>query len=183
MKLNPFLISQRKNHCGPCSLSVCLFMFGIEIDQRKIAQIAGKSHKVFKDGLDDNDLERVSKYYGLSCEHFLVDSKDRICEFVAKIKNHLLYMGPAILLINNFNHWISIVGYLKDKNIFIIHDSKKNKPFYLWKESHLKKMSWNKSKKTDKEKSQYFALLLSPSSQKIQLIVPDILKNILMEYK
>jgi hypothetical protein len=43
-------------HCGASSLSACLAILGIDASQRAIAHLAGKPWRIYKDGLDEDEI-------------------------------------------------------------------------------------------------------------------------------
>jgi len=47
-------------HCGPCSLSSCLYILGIEATQRELAKASGSPYKIFKEGIGENKLRKAA---------------------------------------------------------------------------------------------------------------------------
>jgi hypothetical protein len=151
-------------HCGPTSLASCLAMLGIQTDQREVAKAAGKPFRVYREGLDENDLRRAARKLGAKCELILEPNKIRGGVFLKKLTAHLRKDLPAILLVDNCGHWVAVLGMLGEK--YVIMDPNAENEFGLWSGSHLlRKRAWNldlKEKGEERERvDQYFAILVS----------------------
>jgi len=158
-EFSPFAVMQEPGHCGPCSLASCLFMLGIEATQRDVAWTAGKPYKVFKEGLDEKELAHAAKKYAAMTEQILIPCRDEGHVFLRNVLGHLTGAGPAILLVNDFEHWVAVVGYLERKSQFVIYDPKADKPFFRWGHARLLREAWCESDDR-REPSQYFAILI-----------------------
>ncbi len=159
----PLCELQLPSHCGPCSLSACLFILGISATQRRLAAAAGRPVSVFIHGLDEVGLRRAARAFGVKSEFVLLDDRSRGKEFVRRLRAHLRQSNPAILLTRQFDHWVAVIGYLASQRKFIIVDPKeKNAVFFRWSEASLLRNAWNAStEESCYEPDQYFAILLS----------------------
>lgn len=160
---SPLCELQLPSHCGPCSLSACLFILGISATQRQLAASAGRPVSVFTEGVDERGLRRAARAFGVRSEFVLSDDRTRGKEFARRLRAHLRTGNPAILLSNDFEHWVALIGYLPSERRFIIVDPKaKEKVFSRWSEVTLLRRAWNAAGGGDcYEPDQYFAILLS----------------------
>lgn len=159
----PLCQLQLPSHCGPCSLSACLFILGISATQRQLAAAAGKPVSVFTHGIDEKGLKRAARAFKVRSEFVLFDDRSRGKEFARRLRVHLRQGNPAILLSRNFEHWVAAIGYLSIQRKFIIVDPKeKDAVFFRWSEYSLIRNAWNVAEGRDSEEpDQYFAILLS----------------------
>lgn len=164
--------SQLPGHCGPCSLSTCLYILGIEATQRELAHAAGAPFRVFMHGIDENKIKKAANAYGVKCSFVMVKSKLGFDKFASKLLAHLEKGLPAILCVWDFSHWIAVIGYLKEKEKFIIVDPRnKNSIYNLYSKNYLAKIAWNEleedgNQNKHSEPAQYFCILLSRKDRK-----------------
>ncbi len=161
--------SQLEGHCGPCSLSTCLYILGIEATQRELAKAAGSPSKIYMDGVDENKIKRAACAYGVKTSFLSVSKKHGSEIFFSKLLKHLEKGLPAILCVWDFSHWIAVIGYLKEKDKFIIVDPRnKNSIYNLYSKNYLSKVAWNEPDEKDRsgEPPQYFSILLSRKDRK-----------------
>ena len=158
-EFSPFAVMQEVSHCGPCSLSSCLFMLGTEVTQRDVAWAAGKPYRVFREGMTDRELARAGRRYGAVTEGTAGYHKRDGRAFSRVVQRHLQQHGPAILLTMDYMHWVAVVGYLAAKRQFIVYDPADAEPFIRWGHSRLIRETWNISP-YEGEPSLYFALLI-----------------------
>ena len=159
----PLCELQLPSHCGPCSLSGCLFILGISATQRQLAAAAGRPVSAFIHGVDEVGLRRAARTFGVKSEFVLSDEQHRGKEFARRLRSHLRRGNPAILLSRHFEHWVAAIGYLPRQRKFIIVDPKeKHAIFFRWSEARLLQNAWNVASGRDSyEPNQYFAILLS----------------------
>jgi hypothetical protein len=159
----PLCELQLPSHCGPCSLSGCLFILGISATQRQLAAAAGRPVSVFIHGVDERGLRRAARAFGVKSEFVLSREQSQGKEFARRLRVHLRHGNPAILLSKDFDHWIAVIGYLPQQRKFILVDPKeKHMVFFRWSETRLVRDAWNEASESDSyEPSQYFAILLS----------------------
>jgi hypothetical protein len=155
---SPFLIRQPPGHCGPCSLATALFLLGIETGHREAARAAGQPWHVFRNGLNEQALTKAAGHYGVAVQELLVTRKGEGESFAAALRTHVEQFGPAIVLVQDFGHWLCLGGYLREQEKFAVYDPLDDKAFCRWGAKHLLRGAWNRS--DDAEPSQYYALLL-----------------------
>jgi len=149
---------QEVNHCGPTSLGMCLGILGIYADQRDLARAAGKPWRVYATGLDEKDLKKAAAKYGVKCEYVSETDRRKGQSFVRRLATHLNAGNPLVLLTLNFNHWVAVIGWAKER--CIIFDPLDNDlAFSRWSERTLLRKSWNETE--DDEPDAYFAILTS----------------------
>jgi hypothetical protein len=158
----PLCQLQLPSHCGPCSLSACLFILGSSATQRQLAAAAGKPVSVFADGIDERGLRRAARAFGVKSEFLLHPERYEGKQFARRLRKHLRQGNPAILLTRHFEHWVAAIGYLPQQRKFIIVDPKEKRAvFFRWSEVKLLRNAWNTIEELDShEPSQYFAILL-----------------------
>jgi hypothetical protein len=159
----PLCQLQLPSHCGPCSLSACLFILGTTATQRQLAKAAGRPMRVFAHGIDEEGLRRAAETYGVASEFLLVEERRRGREFATRLRRHLAAGNPAIMLVDDFEHWVAVIGYLRHRRRFIIVDPKdEGSVSRLWSEQTLIRRSWNVvSAPGSEEPDQFFAILLA----------------------
>lgn len=103
--------------CGPFALKHGLIMLGRIVDEKKISKVAGAS---WWNGADEIKLARAAKVY--DCELKLIRRKS-----AARAKSELLHAlrkgHPALLCVDQWNHWITVVGRERDR--FVLIDSRR----------------------------------------------------------
>lgn len=159
----PLQRMQLPSHCGPCSLSACFFLLGINATQRDVARAAGilPSFKVWKHGLNDKELCRAAGAYGITHRIVFFRKKGWGSLFVKRLRKHLETGNPALLLVGNLDHWVAVVGFLEKEKRFVVLDTERNGTlFYRWSRKTLLARAWNISD-DESEPSQYFAILWS----------------------
>jgi hypothetical protein len=105
-----------KWQCGPFALKYALIMLGRFVDENKISRIAG-TH--WWNGTDEIKLSRAARQY--DCEMKVIRRKTSL-----RAKRELLLAlkkgYPALLCVDRWNHWITVVGAERGK--FITIDSR-----------------------------------------------------------
>lgn len=160
--------SQLPGHCGPCSLSTCLYILGFEATQHELAKAAGAPFRVFMHGLDENKIKKAAEAYSVKSTFLMEKHKYSSDRFFAKLMKHLEKGLPAIICVWDFSHWVAVIGYLEEKGKFIIVDPRnKSNVFNLYTKNYLAKIAWNESEDPRScEPSQYFSILLSRKDRK-----------------
>jgi hypothetical protein len=158
-----FTQPQSPSHCGPCSLSYCLHVLGIDADQHEVARASGLSYwERYRRGQDERDIKRAAASYGAECQFIPEHRKHGGEPFADRVRQHLMRGLPAIVLIKDFEHWVAAIGHIQETDTFIINDPNLRQPlFSRWSEKGLLLNAWNEADE-DKhnEPSQYFAILL-----------------------
>ncbi|HQP43615.1 MAG TPA: C39 family peptidase, partial [Thermoanaerobaculales bacterium] len=166
---------QLPSHCGPCSLSACLFVLGTTATQRELARAAGRPMRVFAHGMDERGLRRAAGAYGVVSEFLLVEERRQGRSFATRLRRHLSAGNPAIMLVGDFEHWVAVIGYLKRRRRFIIVDPKdESSVFRLWSEQTLIRRGWNvNGGAASGEPDQFFATLLSRADGALYVTLGD----------
>ncbi len=103
--------------CGPFALKHGLIMLGRIVDEKKISRIAGAN---WWNGADDIKLGHAAKAY--HCELKLIRRKTAL-----RAKRELLAAlrrgHPALLCVDQWSHWIAVVG--AERNKFVLIDSRR----------------------------------------------------------
>ena len=150
---------QEPGHCGPTSLSSCLAVLGIDADPRQLARAAEKPFRVYREGVDEYEIRRAAKRYGVRTEFLARLERDQGASFARRLRVHLRRGLPAILLVDAFSHWVALVGYLEQKRQFVAMDPDNRKEsFDRWSEPALLRRGWNERASTE-EPNQFFAIL------------------------
>jgi hypothetical protein len=159
----PLCQLQLPSHCGPCSLSACLFILGTTATQRQLARAAGRPMQVFAHGIDEEGLRRAAEAYGVASEFLLAEERRKGREFATRLRRHLSAGNPAIMLVDHFEHWVAVIGYLKHRRRFIVVDPKdETSVSRLWPEQTLIRRGWNVNATPGVgEPDQFFAILLA----------------------
>lgn len=153
------VVGQEPGHCGASSLSACMWILGFEASQRRIARAAGRPWSIYAHGLDEHSLRRAARAFGVSVQFLKRARQESGGSFVAALRRHLGRGLPAILLIDDFAHWVALVGYSESTRRFVVMDpNDTERAFSYWNDTTLTRRAWNVDPKTG-EPPQYFALL------------------------
>ncbi|MBI5548037.1 MAG: C39 family peptidase [Deltaproteobacteria bacterium] len=152
---------QEDGHCGPTSLSSCLAILGIHAEQREIARAVGRPQRVYSEGMDERDIRRGARKFGVRTEFLSRLERGKGPGFARRLKGHLRQGLPAILLVQDFSHWVAVIGRLEEREQFIIMDpDDRHRAFSRWSEHTLLREAWN-GHPHGYEPDQYFAILTS----------------------
>ncbi len=148
---------QEPGHCGPTSLSSCLAVLGFEADQRELARAMDKPYSTYRHGADEFDIRRAARRYGVRTEFLTRTSREKGSQFAQRLRSWVSHGLPAILLVDNFSHWVAVLGHVDDRDQFIVMDpDDRHHAFVRWLPSTLGKRAWNSG---GLEPDQYFAIL------------------------
>ncbi len=154
-------VPQLVSHCGPCSLSYCLYLLGIEATQREIAWSAGMPIKTFVKGMDPDEIMRAAANYGVAGEEVLFASRGSGSRFIARLKRHLKHGHPALLLVADFEHWVAVLGVTEDGQVVIADPDDEDRAFSKYSDQRVLTEGWNDDGEDDPDNPpQYYALLL-----------------------
>ncbi|MBM2846207.1 MAG: hypothetical protein HW407_1519 [Bacteroidetes bacterium] len=102
-----------KWQCGPFALKHALIMLGRIVNEKKLSRLAG-SH--WWGGTDEIKLARAAKAY--QCDLRMIRRKNAL-----RAKRELLLSlkrgYPALLCVDGWNHWITVVGAERGKFIYV----------------------------------------------------------------
>ncbi len=99
--------------CGPFALKHALIMLGMIVTEKNISRIAGAHWWA---GADEIKLSRAAKAYG--CQMKIIRRKNSLHAkrvLLLSLKNGC----PALLCVDGWNHWITVVGAERGKFIYI----------------------------------------------------------------
>jgi hypothetical protein len=164
-----FTQAQSPSHCGPCSLSYCLHVLGVDADQHEVARASGLSYwGRYKRGHDETDIRRAAARYRAECQFIPVHRKHEGETFSDRLRQHVAKGLPAILLVKDFEHWVAVIGHIGETDTFIVNDPNLSQPiFSRWSEKGLLNHAWNEADpEKHREPSQYFAILLNRKDAK-----------------
>lgn len=135
------------NHCGPTSTSASLGGLGIGVRPRDIVLAGGtRPWKVVLGGFGEAQITAAIGALGATAEivwgHKQGEraGKPATCDtFVDAVMSHVLQGNTAVLCIEDFSHWVAVVGSL-DGNL-VLMDPVKDKAFYVWDRKKLERQS------------------------------------------
>lgn len=110
-----FYPQPNKYYCGPFALKYALVMLGIFKNEHDIARTAGSTWWA---GTDEIGLARAAQKFRCRMDYFRSDRPEEALELLdAELDKGI----PCILSVNNWGHWLTVLGY--EKNQYIIVDS------------------------------------------------------------
>ncbi len=119
-----------KYQCGPFALKYALVMLGRFESEKFIAKKAGSDWWY---GTDEIGLEKAANQY--DCELISMESEGSTNEILKSLKSNLKKGLPAILCVDKWGHWITVVKHEGDKYICV--DSGERKVIILLSELEL----------------------------------------------
>jgi len=141
-------------------MSYCFFILGKYVSQQEIAEATGLSWWQRKhSGCDELSLKRAAKTFGVYSEFLRISNKRKGNIFIDELKKRLASGLPAILCVDNFKHWIALLGYNAEEDKFIINDPNDKVIFSKYRPNTLKKRCWNEDENSGEK--EYFAIVLS----------------------
>ncbi len=155
------LEKQKEAHCGACSLSYCLYVLGTERTQRQIAYDTGMPWRIYLKGLKPSKIMKAASANGARCREIKSESSEK---FMDKLDRHLAKGNPAVLLVEDYSHWVAVLGTVKDKGKvkYVVDDPvDKDKFFFLMSRDEFLDYAWNDEDDEGNECIPYYALLVS----------------------
>jgi hypothetical protein len=148
---------QEPGHCGPTSLSSCLTVLGIQADQRELARAMNKPYRTYREGVDEFEIRKAARRYGVRTEFLARFEREKGPLLSRRLRRWASRGLPAILLVDDFEHWVALLGYLEERAQFIVMDpDDRHHAFNRWSEHTLLRRGWNSG---GVEPDQYFAIL------------------------
>lgn len=97
---------QRANGCSSASIQNALSVLGVRVGQHKIEALIGD----ISDGADEHAILNALGVLGCSVD--VLESRRRAdaAEWL-----HLAYSGPLLLCVDDWAHWVSVVGGCADR--------------------------------------------------------------------
>jgi len=120
---------RNKWSCGPMALRHCLFGYGFDVDDRRLAKLAGTT----RSGTSDSALVKAIKKLKLGLH--LSFSRRRTASGAKKLlMASLKKKRPVILCIDKWSHWVAVLYH--SRRGFLMLDSSRPGPviqFISWK--------------------------------------------------
>jgi hypothetical protein len=142
-----------------------MWILGAETDQRELAHVMGKPYWIAYAGSDEHELRRAASQYGIETRYLQMAQREDGALFARELRAHLEKGLPAVLVVQDFGHWIVVVAWDAPSEKFIVVDHFANGVYGEWSEAHLARQSWCEDE-DGVEPSQRFALLLSRADGK-----------------
>ncbi|MEI7811542.1 MAG: cysteine peptidase family C39 domain-containing protein [Ignavibacteria bacterium] len=108
-----FYPQPNKYSCGPFALKYALVMLGIFRHEKEIAEVAGSN---WWSGTDEIGLARAAKKFNCKMNYFHSEDPDKA---FALLDGQLDKGLPCILSVNNWEHWLTVLGCQHDKYIIV----------------------------------------------------------------
>lgn len=125
------------------------------MSQRVLARRAGRPWSVFWEGIDEDEICRAARAYKVKGSQLRVKGKENGRKFLKGLLRHLRLKGPAVLSVDDGNHWIAALGYLPRPGKFVVVDPADLKVvFSRWGERTILAKAW------DHDDEDYLAVLL-----------------------
>ena len=127
--------------CGPASIVNALRALGKKVSELKVR---GYSSTDQDDGTNENGMVEAIRCLGFSASEFQSSDKEAMRSWI------MTQVGdgkPVIVCVNEWDHWVTIVGLLGDS--FVVVDStntKQNKSengCHVWSKRYLLTALWN----------------------------------------
>lgn len=93
--------------CGASTVCVLLQVLGIDVTEPTIRLLSGTT----KEGADEADLMKAIRHYGLRSKDVACSSPNQAW---AQLKNNLIAGRPAAACVDEWNHWIAVIGIVGD---------------------------------------------------------------------
>jgi hypothetical protein len=109
-----------------------------------LASRAGRPWSVFLNGIDEDEICRAARAYKVKGSRLRVNGKENGRQFLKSLLRHLRLKGPAVLSVDDGDHWIAALGYLPRPGKFVIVDPADRKVvFSRWGERTLLSRAWD----------------------------------------
>ena len=108
----------RKFTCGPASISNAFSVFGVEIEEDTIAEVAQTSAS---GGTSDRGMKKAIQHFNFVAEPV----QHRVADLALEdLKRRLSGGVPVILCVDQWSHWVTAIGRLGDTYIIVDPASK-----------------------------------------------------------
>lgn len=158
--------------CGPFALKYALIMLGKMENEKDIEEIAGST---WWSGTDEIGLEKAANYF--DCSFIDINVSNNPEKSLSNLRKNLRQGLSAILCVDKWAHWMTVVNYSSGKYVCI--DSGMKKVIIILSERELLKR-W---KYTDKKTDYYSGYVLAPYDRPKMLarFTIDIAKKLMSE--
>jgi ABC-type bacteriocin/lantibiotic exporter with double-glycine peptidase domain len=104
--------------CGVASIANALEVLGIRRSQREIARICAVSPEA---GTDEVEMKRALLANGVQVDEYQTDNLPEAWRW---LHQHVNKIGPTILCVDNWEHWVTVIGVVADR--FVLFDPARN---------------------------------------------------------
>ena len=159
---------QDGDRCGPASLAFCLALLGHDqVTQHVLTRRLRLSPDALsKEGFSETDMSRAADLYDVETRACRVTHYQDFDTFVRNIDVSLAFGRPVILMVWDFEHWVAVVGKVRDK--YVIYNSAAiSQGLPLLSKGALKRAAWNKRQACpwEEEESIYYGLFFYPKDK------------------
>lgn len=98
-------LQQRKFSCGPSSVRAALYVLGHTVTEAALRRWAGTT----AEGTDERGMLRAIAHYGHRGKEYQAESGKRSWDW---LRASLGRGRPALLCVDQWNHWVTVVGRL-----------------------------------------------------------------------
>ena len=109
-------LQERGYSCGPAALRAALYVLGHNLTEAALRRRATTT----PEGTDEKGIMRAVSYYGHNSTEYSCESIKRSW---AWLKNNIARGKPVLLCVDDWNHWIAVVGKLGGKLLVFDPDS------------------------------------------------------------
>ena len=102
----------RKSSCGPAALANALESIGIERTEDELGTLSKQS----VDGTSSINLRKAAESIGVETFH-ICEQRSEVAAWA--LEYHLKSGNPALLVVDNDEHWIAVTGMLGDRLIIV----------------------------------------------------------------
>lgn len=120
----------RKHSCGPAALHNALEALGFSRSEDELAALC----QTTSEGTSEVGIKRAAKALDRS---FTTLSEKRFKVANLELFQHLYSHGTAVICINEYSHWVAVVGLTNRR--YIVVDSADNNLVLFWDEETLEK--------------------------------------------
>ena len=117
-----------KSSCGPASLSNALEALGIERTEDELATLS----KQDTTGTTSINLRKAAEAVGVEVNNVVIQNAESAAWCVSY---HMTAGHPGILVVDNDEHWVALVGHLN--GTYIVADSADNDLLLFYSEEQL----------------------------------------------
>jgi hypothetical protein len=143
--------------CGPFALKHALAILGQFVDEKAISRKA----KTTRGGTDEKMLRRAAKAF--KCKLIEVRLVDENAAY-RRLTSYLERGLPCLICINQWEHWVTLVGYKARSKRFVVLDSEKEPVVRLPAWTELKRRwAYTEYLKSGEKKQYYDLYILKPN--------------------
>jgi ABC-type bacteriocin/lantibiotic exporter with double-glycine peptidase domain len=107
---------QKENYsCAAATFRNLLLLFGKRTTEMRLRYILGTRAS----GTDENGIKNACEYFDLEYKEIIINKKINDNKIYEILKNHLLEKKKIILCVDDFSHWILVIGVRLNKVIVI----------------------------------------------------------------